>query len=139
MIDDSLRLLNFEYTLKKKNDNFIFIIIIFSLHSSLPSPSPSIPLFLFRKGQASHGYKPNIAYQVAVRVGTSTSLKAAQGILIWGNGSQKPLRESEIAPSPTVRSLIRPRYTTVTYMPSPAKAQGFLVVGSVLCDPMRTL
>lgn len=30
-----------------------------------PSPSPPPPSFLFRRGQASHGYKANMEHQVA--------------------------------------------------------------------------
>lgn len=36
-----------------------------------PTPSPSTPPCFFRKGQVSRGYQPAMAYEVAVRLGTS--------------------------------------------------------------------
>lgn len=39
-----------------------------------PTPSP----FLSKKEQASHGYQPKIVYEVAVRLGTSLSIKTTQ-------------------------------------------------------------
>jgi hypothetical protein len=41
-------------------------------------PPPSIPLLLFKKGEAFCDYQPVLKYQVAVRLGTFSSTKAAQ-------------------------------------------------------------
>lgn len=37
------------------------------------------PSFHFRKQQGSYGYKPGMVYQVAVKTGTSSAIKARQG------------------------------------------------------------
>jgi hypothetical protein len=59
----------------------------------------------------------NLAYQGAIRLDNSFCIKAEQGNLVWGNGSQKVAIGSETAPASTVRSPTRrSRYTTVTYM-----------------------
>lgn len=80
--------------------------------SSFPTLYPSPPMWtpptfpsslLFRKVQTSHGYQKIIAYQVSVRLKTLPFLKAGQGNLVWEIGSQKSAKESEIAPSPTLR------------------------------------
>jgi hypothetical protein len=43
------------------------------LPSHLLSPHPpTAPPLVLRKGKASHGYQPALAYQVAVRLGTSS-------------------------------------------------------------------
>lgn len=105
---------------------FLFVSLFYSslIYSMLlplltPMPTPPEPLsipFLFRKGQASHGYQPKMAYQVAVLLGTSPHIKAAQGNPIGLMGSQKQAKETEI-PAPTLRShRRRSRYTTVTNM-----------------------
>jgi hypothetical protein len=36
-------------------------------------------LFLFRKGQTTHGYQSNVTYHVEVRLGTSPFIKSRQG------------------------------------------------------------
>ena len=52
-----------------------------------PSPPPSSrPPFLFRKGEASHGYQPALAYQVAVRPGASSPIVARQGSPVRDKG-----------------------------------------------------
>ena len=40
----------------------------------------TFPTFLFRKGQACHGYQQNMAYQAAVRPRTSPCIKSWKGI-----------------------------------------------------------
>ena len=57
------------------------------------------------------------AYQVAVRVGTSSGIQDGQGNPVEGKGSQKQATESETTPTPTVRSPTRwPIYTTIIYV-----------------------
>jgi hypothetical protein len=76
-----------------------------------------LPLFLFRKRSGLSGISINHAYQAAVRLGTSSSIKARQGSPVGGKGFQKQEKEAETAPVPTVRSTIRrPSYTTIAYM-----------------------
>jgi hypothetical protein len=73
-------------------------------------------LFLFWKMQASHGYQPNMTYQIAVSLGTSLCVKARWSNLVWRNMSQKQTKESEIAHALSVRSPTRwLSYTTITY------------------------
>lgn len=43
---------------------------------ALPHAPYMPPLFLFTKGQASHGYQPNIIYQVAVRLDSTPRINA---------------------------------------------------------------
>jgi hypothetical protein len=59
-----------------------------------------------------------MAYQVVVRLGTSLISRLDRlGNPVGRKESQKQVKESEIAPASTVRSpIIRPSYTTVTYM-----------------------
>lgn len=59
-----------------------YILIAVSPHSSPPCLFSTCPLFprstspfLFRKGQASHSYQPNMIYQVTLRLGTSLRLR----------------------------------------------------------------
>lgn len=42
--------------------------------SSLSTHSSTLPLFLFRKGQVSHGYQPNMARQVVVKLAISSQI-----------------------------------------------------------------
>jgi hypothetical protein len=80
-----------------------------------PPPSPSTPLFLFRKGQTSQGYQPNVAHQVSLRLGTSSHIKAGRGNQARGQGTQKQAKASEIVPAPSVRSPTKtPHHTTIT-------------------------
>jgi hypothetical protein len=59
----------------------------FLLLTSLPFPHPPIlPFSPQKKRKASHGYQPALAYQVAVRVGSS-SIEARQGSPVRGKGS----------------------------------------------------
>lgn len=44
-----------------------------------PSPASISPLFLFRKGQASHEYKQSMAYQVEVELISFLCIKAGRG------------------------------------------------------------
>lgn len=103
-------------------------------------PTQFTPLFLFRKGQVSHEYQQNMAYKTAVKLSTSSCVKAKQGDPVWRVASRKPVKESETAPVPTVRSPRRgPSYTTVTYMQraevSPLQTPWLLVQS--LWDPMN--
>lgn len=83
----------------------------------LPPLPPSTPLpFLFRKGQTSHEYQPNMAYQVAVRLSSFLCFTAGKGDPIWGMGSQSLAKESEVIPAPTVRNPIRPSYTAIMHL-----------------------
>ena len=100
--------------------------------------SPSTPqTFLLLSaswnGQVSHEYKQNITYQVAVRQSNLPCIKAGQGNPVWEVGSQKPIKESETAPVPSVRSTTRgPSYTTVTCAEGLGQSRAdSLVVGSV--------
>jgi hypothetical protein len=54
--------------------------------SSLPLFPLSPPPLLFRKGHVSSGYQPAVAYQVAVRLGTSSPVKGRQGSQVGGKG-----------------------------------------------------
>ena len=56
-----------------------------SVHNPQSTPAPS----LFRKGQVSHEYQQNMAYQVAVRLSTSPCIQAGQDNPLWGTGSPK--------------------------------------------------
>lgn len=81
-----------------------------------PNPHAS-PLFLYRKGQASLGYRQSIAYTTEVGLSSSPSIKAVQGNPVWGTGSQTPVKVLSTDPAPTVRNPASgPRYTTVTHM-----------------------
>lgn len=60
--------------------------------------SESTPLlFLFKKGQASHEYQQNRAYQIVEKLSNSPFVNAGQGDPVWGVGSQKSVKESERA------------------------------------------
>lgn len=87
----------------KKNPNCSFLSTPISIYSLL---------FLFRKGQASHEYQPNVAYQVAVRLGVELRLdEATQNDEKGSKSCQKSQR------LPTVRSLTTGlSYTTITCM-----------------------
>lgn len=67
------------------------------------TPQTTPPLFLYRKGQVSHEYHQNTAYQIEVRLSPLPCIKAGQGHPIQGVGFQRPMKESEIAPGPNVR------------------------------------
>ena len=70
-------------------NTFLLKFYLFYILSTVPSTSslsPSLwstpsppPLFIFIKGQASHGYQPAVAYQLPVRLGTSSSIQGRQG------------------------------------------------------------
>lgn len=56
-------------------------------HFTLPHTTPSThPVFLFRKRQTSHGYQLAMTYQVAVRLGTSSSIKAILPLAFLSGG-----------------------------------------------------
>jgi hypothetical protein len=58
-----------------------------------------------------------MAYQDAIRIGTSPHIKAGRGSLVGGKGSPKKAKESKTASVPTVKILTkRPTYTTIIYM-----------------------
>lgn len=88
--------------------------------SSLPcpylpfAPTFTLTLFLSRKGQASYGYQPNMAYQVAVRPGTLLILRLDKTTQQEGNGAKSRQKSQRQPPAPTVRSPTS--YTTVKYM-----------------------
>lgn len=95
-----------------------YILTTVSSSSSTPSPFPASPLplspstlllFLFRKGQAPHGYWQSMAYHLGVRLGTLPCIKAMQPV--WGIVSEKPAKKSGIR-SPTRKQ----SYTAVTYI-----------------------
>jgi hypothetical protein len=50
-----------------------------SLFLSPPPPHSPLPPLLPRKGEPSHGYQPALNFQVAVRLGSSSSPEARQG------------------------------------------------------------
>lgn len=71
---------------------FLYLLIETYLTPFSPSPSLSLSLFppstlplLLRKGETSHGYLPALAHQVAIRLGTSSSIEGKQGTLFRGN------------------------------------------------------
>lgn len=41
--------------------------------------APATPIYSFWKGQASHRYKPNMVYQVAIKLSTIPNIKVRQG------------------------------------------------------------
>lgn len=98
---------------------YFFILNLFTLHSdhgfpsrfsslSFPLPPPALPFtplpFLFRKTHAFHGYHKTWLYQVAEKLSSSSCFKAEQGNPAWGIGSQKPAKELDSGPAPTVRN-----------------------------------
>jgi hypothetical protein len=100
---------------------------------SVPS-SPTDPLLLCRKGQASQGYQPNTASQLAIRLGSSSHTKAGHGKPRRGKGSKRQAKQSEIAPAPTVRCPTRiPSYTPITYAEVLGHAHtGFLIIQLII-------
>lgn len=99
-----------------------------SLSSSQFLPFPQLPLsprsteppFPFRKRGPSQWYQPNMAYQVAVRLGISPHITAEKGNPMRGKMFQKQAKVSETVPMPTVRCPIgTPSYTTVTTIQRP--------------------
>lgn len=81
---------------------------------SLPhSLRPTLPLFPIRKRQAFQGYQINMAYQVAIRLGTSPHIKTSWVKPVGEEGFQKLSKESRtVTPTPTCRNSIRrPSYT----------------------------
>lgn len=81
---------------------------LFSHHQPTPS------LFLFRKGQAFYGHQQNITYKVTVRLNMLPCIMAGQGDPVREIGTQKLLKESEIAPVLPVRSPTRGSCYTYT-------------------------
>ena len=74
-------------------------------------------VFFFRKGQASQGYQPNMAYQVIIRLGTYPRIKVGWGDPVRGKGSQKETKELDTFPAPTVRYTTgTPGYIAITFM-----------------------
>lgn len=71
--------------------------------SSAPPPSAT-PLFLYKKGQASHGSQQSMTCQVEVRLSTSLCIQPERGNLVRGMGSQNPTQALGIGPNPTARS-----------------------------------
>lgn len=63
-----------------------------SLSPCLPATPPNPPLFCFCLGKG-HGYQPNIAYQIAVRLRTFPCIKVGQGNPVWGIQSQMSAKE----------------------------------------------
>jgi hypothetical protein len=61
---------------------------------SLISLSSSTFLFLFKTGQASHGYQPVLAYQVVVRLGSSSPIEDRRGPV--GGKCPKGRQQSQI-------------------------------------------
>lgn len=63
------------------------------------NPSPSITFLHIstEKGRESHGYRPTLAYQVAVKLGTSSSTEARKGSPVSGKGpmASNRLRDSQ--------------------------------------------
>lgn len=108
--------------------------LLFSLFPQIYS------LFAFTKGQSFQRYYPDIAYpdiayQVAIRLGTSSHVKTRQDNPVGGNRSQKPDKQSDTTPASTVRSPKRiPSYTTITFMQrtqlEPIQACQFSLVSS---------
>lgn len=65
---------------------------IFPPPHPFPPPPPSLcipPLFPFRRWQASKGCQPNLAYQVAISLGTSTHIAAGQATQRGPQSKQK--------------------------------------------------
>lgn len=89
-----------------------FHLLLFSqpllhLHSACPQPQPIHSYFYLQKRAGFHGYQPNMAYQLAVRLGTFPHIKAG-----WGNPklrkeSQNLAKESVTTLVPIVRRSIR--------------------------------
>ena len=75
-----------------------------------------------------------MAYQGAVRLSNSLCIEAGQGDPVRGVGYQKPVKGSETAPAPTVRSpIIGPNYAIVTcLMQVPCLSAQSLLLDSVL-------
>lgn len=120
---------------------FLFIIIVFICSSlisyiltavSLPSSPPSNslppstlprstpPLFPFRKGQASQGHQPNMAYQVVIRLGTCPHIEAGKATQWgWGGGKEPRTRKKsqrQFLFPPLGHPTRRPSYKTLTHM-----------------------
>lgn len=63
-----------------KNYIYFYNSTIVFLSSSPPSAPPSTsPLLTPSTPASAHGYQPNMAHDVAVRLGTSPHIKAGQG------------------------------------------------------------
>lgn len=88
---------------------------LLSSHSLPPPCAPSQPLrslFLFKKGQALHGYQQNMTYQVVVRLRSSPCIK---GNPVDRREFQEAVKMLKISPAPIVRSSIDgPSYIAVT-------------------------
>lgn len=76
--------------------NPFFLSFLSPNFSSNPTPK-SIPLvFLFRNGQASHGYWHSVKYQVIVELIISSWIKIEQGNPVWGIGFQKSAKSFRV-------------------------------------------
>lgn len=72
----------------------------------------STPLFIFRKGQASHEYQPTMTQQA--EVGTSSPIQRTRGIPVEGRVAKAGNKVKD-SPCSHVQNLKqRPNYTTVT-------------------------
>lgn len=86
-----------------------------------------------KRGQTSHVHQPAIVYQVAVRLGISSSLAAYRDWTrqsSWSKGSQTQLTESETVPAHTVRILQEETsYTTITRVQSLGQSHASSLIG----------
>ena len=72
---------------------------LLSVHTyTSPFPQCTLSLFLFRKQETSHGYQLALAYQVLVRLGTSSATDR-----LGSPVGKREATESEEAPGPAVR------------------------------------
>ena len=89
-----------------RTDSFLFSCQPFS-PCSLPPPLPfNSSSFLFRKGQASHVHQSAMAYQHALKLGTSSTIKAGPDNQIRGKGTEAGNRVRTV-PAPTVRKSLK--------------------------------
>jgi hypothetical protein len=122
----------------------IKIFIHFTSQMQLPfSPSPSLSptllstilLPLLRKGEESHGYHPTLAYQVAIKLGVSSSIEVKQGSPVRGNRS-KDRQQSETTPVPALGVLHEdPAVELLHIYIGPRTHAGSLVDSSVSMSP----
>jgi hypothetical protein len=64
---------------------------VFPLHFPPPSTPPN---FSLRKGKASQRYQLNLAYQVAMRLGTLPQIMAGQSQPVEGKGPPKYIKSN---------------------------------------------